>query len=196
MSTRTTSEMLNSVRRIAIASRLFLAIAVISLCAAIALLAYHQGAFTRTLAVFFYAGTADGMHKGMAVKLVGFKVGYLDEIVIDNDLRVKVTIRIDRKYTPMIDMGATVRLAREGGQVLLAVEDNGPGIAAADRERVFERFHRLAPSTIEGTGLGLAIVKEIVAAHDGAILLMETQPPPGLRVEVRLPAAAPEPPPG
>lgn len=90
----------------------------------------------------------------------------------------------------------SVRLAREGGQVLLAVEDNGPGIADADRERVFERFHRLAPSTVEGTGLGLAIVKEIVAAHDGAILLMETQPPPGLRVEVRLPAAAPEPPPG
>ncbi|MDX3806548.1 sensor histidine kinase N-terminal domain-containing protein [Bosea thiooxidans] len=82
-----------------------------------------------------------------------------------------------------------VRLASSDAGILLVVEDDGPGIPEADRERVFERFNRLAPSTVEGTGLGLAIVKEIVAAHDGAIVLMETQPPPGLRVEVRLPTA-------
>ena len=38
----------------------------------------------------------------------------------------------------------------------------------------FERFHRLAPATVEGTGLGLAIVREIVAAHDGTIVLKQT----------------------
>src|SRR5262245_51072547 len=100
---KTSTEMIGSLRRVALASRLFLVIAVLSLCAAVALLAYHQGAFTRTIRVFFYAGTAEGMHRGMAVKLVGFKVGYLDEISIDNDLRVKVQIRLDRKYVPMID---------------------------------------------------------------------------------------------
>lgn len=88
-----------------------------------------------------------------------------------------------------------VRLAASDGGILLVVEDNGPGIQEADRNRVFERFHRLAPATVEGTGLGLAIVKEIVAAHDGSIALMGTQPPPGLRVEVRLPAAVGEMPP-
>lgn len=82
-----------------------------------------------------------------------------------------------------------VRLASSDAEILLVVEDDGPGIPEADRERVFERFNRLAPATVEGTGLGLAIVKEIVAAHDGTIMLMETQPPPGLRVEVRLPMA-------
>ena len=149
MSTRTTSEMLRSVRRVAIASRLFLAIAVISLCAAVALLAYQQGAFTRTLRVFFYAGTADGMHKGMAVKLVGFKVGSLDEIVIDNDLRVKVTIRIDRKYSPMIDMGATIRHAREGviGNNVLEIRPGG-GDAGPLQRRAILRYER-EPS-IEG----------------------------------------------
>ena len=143
MSTRTASEMLNSVRRVAIASRLFLAIAVVSLCAAIALLAYHQGAFTRTLRVFFYAGTAEGMHKGMAVKLVGFKVGYLDDIAIDNDLRVKVTIRIDRQYTPMIDMGATIRLAREGviGNNVLEIRPGG-GDAGPVQRRAILRYER------------------------------------------------------
>ncbi len=140
---KTTSEMLNSLRRVAIASRLFLAIAVLSLCVAIALLAYHQGAFTRTLRVFFYAGTAEGMHKGMAVKLVGFKVGHLDEIVIDNDLRVKVTIRINRDYTPMIDMGATVRLAREGviGNNVLEIRPGG-GDGGPLQRRAVLRYER------------------------------------------------------
>ena len=95
-----------------------------------------------------------------------------------------------------IPQGGTVAVKLEQGEagILLVVEDNGPGIPEADRERVFQRFHRLAPATVEGTGLGLAIVKEIVAAHDGTIALMETQPPPGLRVEVRLPAAGETPP--
>lgn len=82
-----------------------------------------------------------------------------------------------------------VKLTQDATGILLVVEDNGPGIPEADRERVFERFHRLAPATVEGTGLGLAIVREIVAAHDGTIVLKQTQPPPGLRVEIRLPAA-------
>src|SRR5882672_1531 len=140
---KTTSEMMNSLRRVAIASRLLLAIAVVSLCAAVALLAYHQGAFTRTIRVFFYAGTADGMNKGMAVKLVGFKVGYLDEIAIDNDLRVKVTIRIDRKYIPMIDAEATVRLAREGviGSNVLELRP-GSGDAGPIHRRVILRYER------------------------------------------------------
>ncbi|WP_199087199.1 sensor histidine kinase [Bosea sp. ASV33] len=82
-----------------------------------------------------------------------------------------------------------VKLEQSEAGILLVVEDNGPGIPEADRERVFQRFHRLAPAAVDGTGLGLAIVREIVVAHDGTIALMETQPPPGLRVEVRLPAA-------
>jgi ABC-type transporter Mla subunit MlaD len=129
---QSTKELIGSSRRIALASRLFLAIAVLSLCASIGLLAYHQGAFTRTVEVFFYAGTADGMHKGMAVKLAGFKVGYLDDISIDNDTRIKVQVKIDRKYVPMIDADATIRLEREGviGSNVLEVRpgngDKGP----------------------------------------------------------------------
>lgn len=88
----------------------------------------------------------------------------------------------------------TVKLEQGEAGILLVVEDNGPGIPEADRERVFQRFHRLAPANVEGTGLGLAIVREIVTAHDGTIALMETQPPPGLHVEVRLPAAERTPP--
>ncbi|MGO4171114.1 sensor histidine kinase [Bosea sp. TAF32] len=109
-------------------------------------------------------------------------------------LRELVTNLVDNALRHIPEGGSVaVRLASSKAAILLVVEDNGPGIPEADRERVFERFHRLAPSTVEGTGLGLAIVKEIVAAHDGTIALTETQPPPGLRVEVRLPMAEDQP---
>lgn len=57
-----------------------------------------------------------------------------------------------------------------GEAVRLTVSDNGPGIPAEARGRVFEPFYRAAPDT-EGTGLGLAIVREIVDAHRGEIVL-------------------------
>jgi two-component system sensor histidine kinase TctE len=83
----------------------------------------------------------------------------------------------------------TVRLLADRSQAMLEVEDNGPGIAVADRERVFERFVR---ATHEGNGcrLGLAIVREIVERHGGSIALAGVLPR-GLRAVIRLPAASP-----
>ena len=71
---------------------------------------------------------------------------------------------------------------------VLTVADDGPGIPASKRERVFDRFYRLdtARSRAEGgTGLGLAIVKDIVTAHGGTVRLLDNQP--GLLAEVSLP---------
>jgi len=82
----------------------------------------------------------------------------------------------------------TVRVRADGTHAIAEVEDNGPGLAEADRERVFQRFVR---ATHEGTGcgLGLAIVKEIVGRHGGTIVL-EAVEPRGLRAVMRLPRAA------
>jgi signal transduction histidine kinase len=73
---------------------------------------------------------------------------------------------------------ASVSLSKGPGQVELRVVDDGPGVAEADRERVFERFTRLdqarthwGPDT--GTGLGLAIVHDIVTNHGGAVSIEE-----------------------
>ena len=60
----------------------------------------------------------------------------------------------------------TVRVVTERDHVELSVEDNGPGIPPAERERVFERFHRVLGSGAEGCGLGLAIVREIAQSHN------------------------------
>ncbi|MDQ3943917.1 MAG: ATP-binding protein [Actinomycetota bacterium] len=84
----------------------------------------------------------------------------------------------------------SVSLTRDGRTVVLAVTDDGPGIAAADRERIFDRFVRLEEARARhggGAGLGLAIAREIVAAHGGTITA-EDAPGGGARFVVRLPA--------
>jgi two-component system OmpR family sensor kinase len=81
----------------------------------------------------------------------------------------------------------------DGGFVVVRVTDEGPGMAAADAERVFERFYRADPSRTRaagGTGLGLAIVAALVAAHGGMVHL-ETAPGRGASFTVRLPRSGP-----
>jgi two-component system OmpR family sensor kinase/two-component system sensor histidine kinase QseC len=73
--------------------------------------------------------------------------------------------------------------------VILRVDDAGPGVAAADRERVFQRFHRPEGSRGDGSGLGLAIVRAIAAQHGGQVALADS-PLGGLRAEVTFPAPA------
>jgi signal transduction histidine kinase len=68
------------------------------------------------------------------------------------------------------------------------VEDDGPGVPLAERERIFQRFARLDEARSRhngGTGLGLAIVKEITERHGGTVCV-ETAAP-GARFAVRLP---------
>jgi two-component system sensor histidine kinase TctE len=75
-------------------------------------------------------------------------------------------------YTPR-GGHVTVRCGLNGQRPFLEVEDSGPGIPQAERERVFERFYRMPNSAGEGSGLGLAIVKEIARAHAATIALTE-----------------------
>jgi two-component system, OmpR family, sensor histidine kinase TctE len=71
-------------------------------------------------------------------------------------------------YTPR-GGEVTLRTGRRNGCVFLEVEDNGPGIPAADRGQVLERFHRVKGTPGEGSGLGLAIVREIAHRHGAAV---------------------------
>ena len=91
------------------------------------------------------------------------------------------------KYTPA---GGRVDVEVFKGEqgVVLCVEDSGPGIPADERERVFDRFYRLAGSGANGSGLGLAIIKAIAERHAGTLVLGQSERLGGLRVEVRFPA--------
>ena len=91
-----------------------------------------------------------------------------------------------------------IRYSRESGRVTvrvaggprprLSVSDDGPTIPVADRQRVFERFHRLLGSHAEGSGLGLAIVREIAALHDAEIALQDDSDGVGNTFIVSFPA--------
>lgn len=78
----------------------------------------------------------------------------------------------------------------EGDSAVLRVDDDGPGVPPADRDRVFERFTRLDDARtrgVGGSGLGLAIVAQLVERHGGTVRCLEA-PGGGARLEVRLPA--------
>jgi two-component system OmpR family sensor kinase len=75
-----------------------------------------------------------------------------------------------------------------GAGARLSVSDNGPGIAPADRERVFDRFYRPAGTATSGSGLGLAIVRTIAAAHGASVALADGADGQGLTVTVSFPS--------
>ena len=103
------------------------------------------------------------------------------------------------RYTPEGGrITVRVRAERAAGCVHLEVEDTGPGIPAAERERVLERFYRILGREGDGSGLGLAIVREIITQHGGTLTLDDHvyQAMPrlaGTLVRVTLPLDAPAP---
>jgi two-component system, OmpR family, sensor kinase len=90
-----------------------------------------------------------------------------------------------RHTDPGTAVEATVE--RRNGQVILAVEDDGPGIAPELREKVFERFYRGTGDRSGSSGLGLSIVRAVAESHRGSVRLEEPLDGRGARFVVRLP---------
>ena len=107
--------------------------------------------------------------------------------LIDNALR----------YTPRGGR-VTVRVQPVSGEVLLEVEDSGPGIPDEERERVFDRFYRVLGTQSDGSGLGLAIVREIAHQHGAAISIGDAPHPgtqaAGCRIRIAFPPYSATPP--
>lgn len=125
-------------------------------------------------------GTALSLQAERPVTLQGdaAALGLLVRNLVDNALR----------HTPAgSPVALSVEAAAEGAR--LQVDDAGPGIPPADRERVFDRFYRRAPGDTEGSGLGLAIVRGVTEQH-GARVTLGDSPLGGLRVTVLFPTAS------
>ena len=93
-----------------------------------------------------------------------------------------------RSFSPP-NGAVTLRLARSGKTVSFEVEDQGPGVPEAMRERVFERFYRADPGRsreMGGTGLGLSIVKHLANSFGGQVSL-ESYPRQGSTFRLLLP---------
>jgi len=121
---------------------------------------------------------ADADGTGTAAVVQGDEVLLLELVanLVDNAVR----------YTPPGGL-VTVATERVPGGWSLTVTDNGPGIPAAERERVFERFYRIAGSDSDGSGLGLAIVQEIARACGATVSLRDAPRGTGLVADVRFP---------
>jgi two-component system, OmpR family, sensor histidine kinase KdpD len=93
------------------------------------------------------------------------------------------------KYSPA---GEPVRLSgnREGAEAVLAVEDGGPGIPEAERQRIFDRFTQLERHMQRrsgGVGLGLYIARQLARSQDGELLVVDPANGRGARFELHLP---------
>ena len=92
-----------------------------------------------------------------------------------------------RHTDPGTAVEATVE--RRNGEVVLAVEDDGPGIPREQREKVFERFYRGSGEHSGSSGLGLSIVRAVAESHRGSVRLEEPLDGRGARFVVRIPSA-------
>ncbi len=92
------------------------------------------------------------------------------------------------RYSPP---GAQVCIAvrHQAGSVVVTVDDSGPGLNAAEMQRVGERFFRGQHQLESGSGLGLSIARRIASVHEGALKVAASTSLPGLHVSVRLKAA-------
>lgn len=140
---------------------------------------------------------AELLHELAAAQPGGVELGVLAAGRIDADpellARVVRNLLANARRHAGESGRVTLSASAVGDRVTVAVDDDGPGVPAAERERVFERFHRVDSARDRGaggSGLGLAISREIVAAHGGRIWI-EDSPLGGARAAFELPGYRP-----
>lgn len=113
----------------------------------------------------------------------------------DPDLLEQAFVNMARNAVEHTDEGGAIGLSAEtdGGNIVVRIDDDGPGIPAEDLDRVFDRFYRAQGprrSGAGGSGLGLAIARGIIEMHGGSIAV-ENRPQGGASFSVTLPQGAP-----
>ncbi len=134
------------------------------------------------------------MHRHVTIDLTGDQKATvhverqdLDEI-LGNLIENAAKYGQGRVFVTVVRVVSNIANARKVDYVEILIEDDGPGIPAAERGKLFERGARLDTGK-PGTGLGLAIVRDVVELYSGTISLEESEDLGGLQVRVLLPAA-------
>jgi two-component system OmpR family sensor kinase len=149
------------------------------------------GAKAQQVALAELARRTVGDFAGVAQnKGVDLGLQHADEVSVDGQadgLMIMMRNLVDNavKYTPP---GGTVDVSVAGASVV--VEDSGAGIPEEERERVFDRFYRVAGSEVSGSGLGLAIIKAIAERHGATLTLEKSERLGGLKAVVTFPKLA------
>ena len=126
---------------------------------------------------------------------ISLRLGQLDRVFVLGDetqLSRVVSNLVDNALRYAASM-VELSVRQDGRQAVVSVSDDGPGIPAADRERIWERFARLDDDRSRasgGSGLGLAMVRELTMAHGGTVSVTSRQPGPGATFLVCLPVTA------
>ena len=146
--------------------------------------------FTVDLAALAQDVASDFEGRGVAVSVQDDSLG--GALVEGNAVRLERMLRnlVDNAVR-LADTAVVISVIVEGGDAVATVSDDGPGIAPADRERVFDRFTRLQDDRARstgGSGLGLAIAREIADRHHGSLRVLEPVTG-GATLAARLPVA-------
>lgn len=153
-----------------------------------------NGAATRPVDLAELARRTVGDLVGLAqAKEVDLGLQHADSVAVDGQpdaLHILLRNLVENavKYTPQ---GGTVDIAVRLDQerATISVEDSGPGIPPEERERVFDRFYRVAGSEAAGSGLGLAIIKAIADRHGATLTLDKSERLGGLAAHISFPTA-------
>lgn len=133
---------------------------------------------------------AEAQARGIALRLEGDASLWLD--ARPQALAVLLRNLIDNalRHTPAGGQVCVAVQRRPDGVAELAVEDSGPGIPAAERQRVLDRFYRVPGAAGHGSGLGLAIVQAVARRHGAQVVVQASPRLGGARLAVIWPAAA------
>lgn len=141
-----------------------------------------------------HAALAESRHIDLGVADGSARVGTLQIHGDPHSLAILVANLVGNALR-YISAGGQVDLwcGRDGDDIVLRIDDDGPGIAPAERDRVFDRFYRTdyastGPHGEHGSGLGLSIVRQVATRHGASVNLLDNPRGQGLRVEVRFPA--------
>ncbi|MBS0360273.1 MAG: HAMP domain-containing histidine kinase, partial [Proteobacteria bacterium] len=135
-----------------------------------------------------FAPSAEDQRQALA-----FEPAEGDAVLVDGDAELLTQLLVNLVENALRHAGPdariVVRVARDSRGAMLSVIDNGPGVPAGERERLFDRFYRLERSrSTPGSGLGLALVAAVARLHGAEVVLAPARP--GLEARVSFPEAA------